>query len=174
MRRPFSLGLIVTASALLGMTLVPTMTSAATSQVNLIEWVNPPAVAATRAIDAEFLKADHVKVNLTTAVGETTNYATLEKTSVIGATQDIMANAPLQPIPTGMPVKDLASEQTWAESGVYLPLGGQPWVRRLVPASKQAETYNNKMYGMSTGSYQVGVFYNKTIFARHHVTTPSS
>lgn len=173
MRSSVRMGSLVAAAALIGGGLVPVATQAAVSgPLNIIEWVNPPAVKATNIIDRGFEQAYHVKVNLTTAVGRPTNYAALEKTSVEGGTQDIMAVFPIQPYPPGMPTSDLTSEQLWGVDGVYLPLNGQPWVKRLNPASAAAQTYNGKLYGLNTGVYQIGVFYNKAIFARYHLSPP--
>lgn len=146
----------------------------ATGKVNIIEWVNPPAVAATKAIDRGFTSKEHIKVNLTSAVGRATNYAALEKTSVEAGSQDIMAVFPIQPYPPGMPKSDLSSEQLWGVEGVYKPLSGQPWAKDLLPASAAAQTYNGKLYGLNTGVYQIGVFYNKAIFAKYHLSVPTT
>ena len=162
----------VAAAVLAAGALIPVVSQAAGRQLNIIEWVNPPAVNATKAVDAGFERATHIKVNLTTAVGRPTNYAALEKTSVTGGTQDIMAVFPIQPYPPGMPTSDLSSEQLWGVDGVYRALNNQPWVKRLRPASKAAQTYKGKLYGLNTGVYQIGVFYNKAIFAKYHLTPP--
>lgn len=154
--------------------LSPMVTQAAGRQLNIIEWVNPPAVNATKAVDGGFLRATHIQVNLTTAVGRPTNYAALEKTSVVGGTQDIMAVFPIQPYPPGMPTSDLSSEQLWGVDGVYDALNRQPFVKRLLPASKAAQTYKGKVYGLNTGVYQIGIFYNKAIFAKYHLSPPST
>jgi len=165
---------IVAAGVLAATAFGPVVSQAASGQVNIIEWVNPPAVNATKAVDSGFEKATGIKVNLTTAVGRPTNYAALEKTSVEGGTQDIMAVFPIQPYPPGMPTGDLSSEQLWGVEGVYLPLNNQPWVKRLLPASRAAQTYDGKLYGLNTGVYQIGVFYNKAIFAKYHLTPPTT
>ncbi len=154
--------------------LFPVVSSAASGQVNIIEWVNPPAVSATKAIDSLFTKATGIKANLTTAVNRETNYAALEKTSVLAGSQDIMAVFPIQPYPPGMPTSDLTSEALWGVSGVYLALDNQPWVKNLLPASKAAQTYKGHLYGLNTGVYQVGVFYNKATFAKYHLSPPTT
>lgn len=160
------------AGALLAAGLVAPTISQAAAPLNIIEWVNPPAVNATKAVDAAFQKAFHIPVSLTTAVGRPTNYAALEKTSVIGGTQDVMAVFPIQPYPPGMPTSDLSSEQLWGVDGVYDALNNQPFAKRLLPASKAAQTYKGKLYGLNTGVYQIGIFYNKAIFAKYHLSPP--
>jgi raffinose/stachyose/melibiose transport system substrate-binding protein len=161
-------------AALLASALIPLTSQAATGHVNIIEWVNPPAVNATKAIDSLFEAQTHIKANLTTAVNRTTNYAALEETSVQSGSQDIMAVFPIQPYPPGMPSTDLSHEQLWGVDGVYLPLNNQPWVRRMLPASRAAQTYHGKLYGLNTGVYQIGVFYNKVIFAKYHLKPPAT
>ena len=164
----------IAAAALLGSGLVPLAAQAAGQQVRIIEWVNPPAVNATKAIDAMFQKATGIKPTLQTAAGRPTAYAALEKISVQGGTQDLMAVFPIQPYPKGMPSSDLTSEQLWGVDGVYQALNGQPFTKRLLPASAAAQTYNGKLYGLNTGVYQVGIFYNKAIFARYHLKPPTT
>lgn len=159
---------------MLGAGLFPVISSAAGGQVNIIEWVNPPAVAATKAIDSGFTKSMGIKANLTTAVDRATNYAALEKTSVQSGSQDIMAVFPIQPYPPGMPTTDLSSEALWGVDGVYTSLNNQPWVKNMLPASKAAQTYKGQLYGLNTGVYQVGVFYNKAIFAKYHLAPPTT
>jgi raffinose/stachyose/melibiose transport system substrate-binding protein len=161
-------------AALLCAASLPALPAASGGQVNLIEWVNPPAVKATKAIDDGFTQSMHIQANLTTAVNRTTNYAALEKTSVQSGSQDIMAVFPIQPYPPGMPKSDLTSEQLWGVEGVYAALDGQPWVQNLLPASRAAQTYNGHLYGLNTGVYQIGIFYNKAIFAKYHLSPPKT
>jgi raffinose/stachyose/melibiose transport system substrate-binding protein len=172
LRRAAWIGSLVAAAALLSAGPFPGVLEAAGGQVNIIEWVNPPAVRATQAVDAGFEHALHIKANLTTAVNRRTNYAALEKTSVQSGSQDIMAVFPIQPYPTGMPRRDLSSEQLWGVDGVYLPLDSQPWVKDLRADSRAVQTYKGHLYGLNTGVYQIGVFYNKAMFAKYHLSPP--
>jgi ABC-type glycerol-3-phosphate transport system substrate-binding protein len=66
----------------------------------IITWINPPAVAAFKKIDAEFEKAyPNIKVQLETAANVTTGYATLLATTVEAATADIVTSTPeIQPL----------------------------------------------------------------------------
>ena len=174
MRRVARIGTVCAAAAMLGAGLFPVVSNASAGQVNIIEWVNPPAVTATKLVDTGFEKATSIKANLVTAVDRQTNYAALEKTSVQSGSADIMAVFPIQPYPPGMPTTDLTSEALWGVDGVYDSLNSQPWVSRMLPASKAAQTYDGKLYGLNTGVYQVGVFYNKAIFAKYHLTPPTT
>jgi ABC-type glycerol-3-phosphate transport system substrate-binding protein len=125
-RRVAWVGSLIGALALLGVGALPGMPATTGGQVDIIEWVNPPAVNATKAVDAAFQQALHIKVNLTTAVNRTTNYAALGRTSVQSGSQDIMAVKPIQPVPPGMPTSDLSPEQLWGVDGVYLALDTEP------------------------------------------------
>jgi raffinose/stachyose/melibiose transport system substrate-binding protein len=165
---------LVAAAAVLVAGALPGGLEAAGGQVNIIEWVNPPAVQATQAVNTGFENALKIKANLTTAVNRTTNYAALQKTSVQSGSQDIMAVFPIQPYPHGMPPRDLSSEQLWGVNGVYLALDTQPWVKNLLPASRGVQTYNGHLYGLNTGVYQIGVFYNKAVFAKYNLSPPQT
>ena len=94
LRRAARIGSIAAAGTLLGAGLFPVVSSASAGQVNIIEWVNPPAVTATKIIDNGFQKATGIKANLNTASGRSTNYAALEKTTVQAGSADIMAVFP--------------------------------------------------------------------------------
>jgi raffinose/stachyose/melibiose transport system substrate-binding protein len=173
--RPAPLATIAGAAALVAASSAAGVSAAAGSHVNVTMWVNPPAVVALKKIDAEFEKAHPgISVNLTTAVNEYTNYAALEKTAVEGGTEDVMATQAINPLPIGGSAADLMPEQLWGTSGVYLPLNGQPWVKRLKSTAVAVETYKGKLYGMNTGSYQYGVYYNKAIFAKYHIAIPTT
>lgn len=68
----------------------------------------------------------------------------------------------------------MSTWQFWSTNNVFQPLNGSSWLNRMKPAAVKAETYKGKTYGMVTGSYQEGVFYNKTIFAKYHLTPPKT
>ena len=54
------------------------------------------------------------------------------------------------------------------------PLNGQPFLKDYTSAALAAETYNGKTYGIVSGEYQEGVFYNKTVFAKYHLRAPTT
>ena len=166
---------VLGAAALVGASLAGGTEAASSGHVSIIMWVNPPAVVALKKIDQEFEKAyPGISVSLSTAVNEYTNYAELEKTSVEGGTTDVMATQAINPLPVGGTSADLMPEQLWGTSGVYLPLNGSPWISRMKATSRAVETYKGKLYGMNTGAYQYGVYYNKAIFAKYHITVPTT
>src|SRR3984885_3931406 len=99
--------------------------------VKIITWINPPAVAAFKKIDAEFEKAyPNVKVQLQTAANVTTGYLTLLSTTVDSASADIVTSTfEIQPLPLKPTRATMNSMQYWASSNVVLSLNGQPWMK---------------------------------------------
>lgn len=142
--------------------------------VKIITWINPPAVAAFKKIDAEFEKAyPNVKVELQTAANVTTGYATLLTTTVDSASADIVTSTfEIQPLPLHPTRANMNELQYWASSHVFLPLNGQPWLKNFNSAAQATETYNGQVDGVLSGVYQRLVFYNKADFAKYHLSVP--
>ncbi len=142
--------------------------------LKIIMWVNPPAVAAVNKIDAAFQKKYGVKVQLETAANDQAGYGALQQTAVQGGTADIMAIEPFDPMPYKQNTTTLSSVQEWAEHGVFAPLNGQSYLSHFSKTDLGAAAYKGKDYGLVTGVYQTGLFYNKAIFAKYHLAVPST
>lgn len=158
----------------------PTAAFAATSgpsgTLKIITWVNPPAVAAITKIDKLFeQKYPNVTVQLQTAANVTAGYATLLSTTVDASTADIVTNVnSIQPLPLNANRTTMSPTQYWAASNVYLPLNNEPWIHDFTPTALQAETYKGQIYGVLSGQYQRVVFYNKSDFAKYHLSVPTT
>lgn len=137
-------------------------------------WVNPPAVSAVQKIDKEFEQKYGVKVNLLTAANDQAGYTTLEQTSVQGGTADIMAIEPFDPMPQKMTTDNMSEVQEWAANNVFMPLNGESWVSKFNQDDLSAAAYNGKDYGLVTGVYQTGIFYNKATFKKYHLSVPTT
>lgn len=137
-------------------------------------WVNPPAVSAVQKIDKEFEAKYGVKVNLLTAANDQAGYTTLEQTSVQGGTADIMAIEPFEPMPQKMTTDNMSVVQEWAANHVFAPLNGQPWLSKFNKNDLSAAAYQGKDYGLVTGVYQTGIFYNKAIFKKYNLKVPTT
>ena len=150
--------------------------SGGSTTLKIITWVNPPAVQAINKIDAEFEKKyPNIKVTLQTAANVNGPYETLLQQSVNSGTADIVtANMPFLPLPSTLTSQNATPVQLWVTKGAFAPLDGQSFLSQYQPAAKQAETYQGKTYGLVSGSYQEGVFYNKDIFAKYHLTPPTT
>ncbi|MGH3156838.1 MAG: ABC transporter substrate-binding protein [Streptosporangiaceae bacterium] len=144
--------------------------------LKIITWINPPAVKAIQKIDSEFEKANPgVKVDLGTAENVNGPYKTLLQQTVDAGSADIVTNVTqLQPLPLKVTSTNVTGWQTYTMHGVFTPLNGQPFLKDYKSGALAAETYQGKTYGVVSGEYQEGVFYNKKIFAKYHLTPPST
>jgi raffinose/stachyose/melibiose transport system substrate-binding protein len=150
--------------------------SGATTNLKIITWVNPPAVDAINKIDAEFEKANpNIKVTLQTAANVNGPYETLLQQSVNSDTADIVtSNFPLLPLPSNPTTQNTTPIQLYVTKGAFAPLNGQSFLSDYQSSAAQAETYQGKTYGLVSGSYQEGVFYNKALFAKYHLSVPTT
>jgi len=144
--------------------------------LKIITWVNPPAVKALQQIDAEFEKANPgVKVDLGTAENVNGPYKTMLQQTVDATSADIVTNVTqLQPLPLKVTSTNVTYWQTYTMHGVFAPLNGQPFLKDYKSGALAAETYQGKTYGVVSGEYQEGVFYNKKIFAQYHLSPPAT
>jgi len=150
--------------------------SASGGTLKIITWENPPAVTALQKIDSEFMKANPgTKVELSTTPNVNGPYKTTLQTAVDSGTADIVTWVQqLQPLPLKITTTDLTPWQKWTTSGVFAPLNGQPFIKDYTSGAKAAETYKGQTYGVVSGVYQEGVFYNKQIFAQYHLSPPTT
>jgi raffinose/stachyose/melibiose transport system substrate-binding protein len=144
--------------------------------LKIITWVNPPAVQAINTIDAEFHKKyPNINVKLQTAVNVNGPYETLLQQTVTSGSADIVTSVTqLQALPLHPSRSNETPWQFWSTSGAFAPLNGQGFLNAYAPAALAAETYNGKVYGVVSGTYQEGVFYDKAVFARYHLSVPAT
>jgi raffinose/stachyose/melibiose transport system substrate-binding protein len=65
--------------------------------------------------------------------------------------------------------------QQYIKSGDVYPLGNPSWLSSFLPSSLGAVTYHGKVYGVPVeGTQPVYFFYNKSIFAKYHLTFPKT
>jgi raffinose/stachyose/melibiose transport system substrate-binding protein len=159
----------------------PTSTSTGSSSsvsgnLKIITWENPPAVTAITAIDKAFMaKYPHVHVTLQTAANVNGPYATLLQQTVDSGTADIVTTVqPFQALPLHPTRQNETPLQFWSTSGAFEPLNGQSFLSDYTPSALSAETYQGKTYGVVSGTYQEGVFYNKSIFAKYNLSVPTT
>ena len=147
-----------------------------TTTLKITTWINPPAIQALNKIDAQFEKKyPNIKVKLLTATDVNGPYETLLQQSVNSGTADIVtANMPFLPLPKTLTTQNSTPVQLWITKGAFAPLDGQSFMSDYQTAAKQAVSYQGKTYGLVSGSYQEGVFYNKDIFAKYNLTVPTT
>jgi raffinose/stachyose/melibiose transport system substrate-binding protein len=150
--------------------------SSSSTTLKIITWVNPPAVQAINKIDSEFEKKyPNITVKLQTATNVNGPYETLLQQSVDSGTADIVtANMPFLPLPSHLTSSNATPVQLWITKGAFAPLNGQSFLSDYTSSAQQAETYQGKTYGLVSGEYQEGVFYNKAIFAKYHLSVPTT
>jgi raffinose/stachyose/melibiose transport system substrate-binding protein len=150
--------------------------SSGASTLKIITWENPPAVAAIKQIDAEFHKKyPNITVDLQTAANLTGPYETLLNTTVDANRADIVSwYPPLQPLPLSPTRSNMSTFQFWSTHNVFQSLSGNSWLSNYTTSALAAETYKGQVYGIVSGAYQEGVFYNESIFTQYHLTPPTT
>jgi raffinose/stachyose/melibiose transport system substrate-binding protein len=146
------------------------------STLKIITWVNPPAVKAINKIDAEFHKQyPDITVKLQTAANVNGPYETLLQQTVNSGGADIVtSNFQFMPLPLNPTRSSESPLQYWGANGAFAPLNGQSFLGDYSKSALSAETYQGKVYGLVSGNYQEGVFYNKAIFAKYHLSVPTT
>lgn len=144
--------------------------------ITLTTWVNPPTIKVLNQIDSAFEKANPgYKVNLKTATNVNGPYQTLLQQSVNSGSADIVtANQPFLPLPSKVSTSNATPIQLWITKNAFAPLNGQSYLKKYTPAALSADTYQGKTYGLVSGEYQEGVFYNKAIFSKYHLSQPTT
>ena len=150
--------------------------SGGSTTLKIITWVNPPAVKAINTIDAEFHKKyPNINVKLQTAVNVNGPYETLLQQTVTSGSADIVTSVTqLQALPLHPTRSNETPWQYWSTNNAFAPLNGQSFLKDYTPSALAAETYNGKTYGIVSGNYQEGVFYNKAVFAKYHLSAPTT
>jgi raffinose/stachyose/melibiose transport system substrate-binding protein len=150
--------------------------SSGSTTLKIITWVNPPAVQALNTIDAEFhQKYPAIDVKLQTAVNVNGPYETLLQQTVDSGSADIVTSVTqLQPLPLNPSRSNETPWQYWTTAGAFAPLNGQGFLSDYTSAAQSAESDQGKVYGVVSGDYQEGVFYNKAIFAKYHLSAPAT
>jgi raffinose/stachyose/melibiose transport system substrate-binding protein len=150
--------------------------SGGSTTLKIITWVNPPAVEAISKIDAEFHKKyPNITVKLQTAVNVNGPYQTLLQQTVNSGSADIVTSVTqLQALPLHPTRSNETPWQYWSTNGAFAPLNGQSFLNAYQPTALAAETYKGSVYGVVSGTYQEGVFYNKAVFAKYHLQVPTT
>ena len=150
--------------------------SSGSTTLKIITWENPPAVQAINSISAEFEKKyPNIHVRLQTAANVNGPYETLLQQTVDSGTADIVTNVePFQALPLHPTRANMSALQYWSTSGAFAPLNGQSFLSAYQPSAIAAETYKGKVYGVVSGTYQEGVFYNKATFAKYNLAPPTT
>lgn len=175
-----SLALVVLLAACTGSSGTSQKSSSASTQdapatIKVITWTNPPTLDILNKINKQFeAKNPNITVELQSAAGFATGYASLLQTSVASRSVDVVSIKPFNPLPLKQTKNNLSTIQNYAITNVFEPLNNQPFTKQFLPDTSALMTHNDKLLGLNTGSYQVGVLYNKQIFQKYGLSVPTT
>ena len=140
------------------------------------EWTNPPAIKATQIIDQKFEKLHPgVTIKLEYAPTAQGAWGALNNTLLQSKTADVMATfAPGSFVPPAYMHAALGGMQAEAAAHQLVNFQGMPFMKYFIPGIQAREAgFRGGIYGVDMATYATtGVFYNKTLFAKYHLSVP--
>jgi raffinose/stachyose/melibiose transport system substrate-binding protein len=125
--------------------------------------------AVSKAFTAKYPKA---KVNFSAVPNE--NYNQTRSSRLTAGSVDIVVAFPRE-VPSYVPAANAGDDARLADSGGFLDLTGQPFLKSFNQSVLNGTKYKGKNYTVPTGlSYYTGMFYNKKIFADNGITVPTT
>lgn len=126
-----------------------------------------------RKVNAAFEKK-YPKVKIVYDPIPDTNYPAAESSRLTAGNVDIVAIA--NPMIAPSYAKGSESNDTrLAESGGFVNLTKEPFMKRFIPSLVKSVALNGKNYSMPTGlDYVTGVYYNKSIFKKYGLSVPTT
>jgi raffinose/stachyose/melibiose transport system substrate-binding protein len=146
--------------------------SAPSGTLNFIISSAPGSDAGFEAVNAAFEKAyPGVKVNFSAIPNA--DYAAAEASRLTAGGVDILGAAPTE-VPSYATGAE-GNDALLADSGALVNITGQSFLKRFTVSILNALQYKGKTYTVPTGlSYYTGVYYNKAIFAKYHLSVPTT
>lgn len=77
-------------------------------------------------------------------------------------------------LPDILQMQSYARVQEYASKGYVLDLSKQPVLAKVVDSAKPSVTYNGKQYALPMDYAGIGIIYNKDIFAKYKLKTPTT
>lgn len=129
--------------------------------------------AGFRAVNAAFMKKyPDVKVTFTAIPND--NWAATSASRLAAGNVDLTLAGPTE-LPSYVPQDSEGDDARAADAGVYLDLSKEPFLHRLTPTILDRTRFKGKQYVVPTGaSYYTGAYYNKTMFAKYHLSVPKT
>ncbi len=129
--------------------------------------------AGFRAVNAAFMKKyPDVKVRFSAIPND--NWAATSASRLAAGNVDITLAGP-KDVPSYAPQDSKGDDARAADAGVYLDLTKQSFMKRLTPSMLARTKYQGKQYVVPTGaSYYTGAYYNKALFAKYHLSLPTT
>jgi raffinose/stachyose/melibiose transport system substrate-binding protein len=145
--------------------------------LKVIHWKNEAANKWFDKFNKKFQeKYPNIKVDYATV--PSTDFPQLQQTRIQANDVDVITNTAAlvgAPADWSKGAADPTWKQ-WIDAGLIADLSNQPFVKNYDPnAVKDADTYNGKVYGITTGSVSfTGLFYNKDIFEKNGLKVPTT
>ncbi|MCX7708502.1 MAG: extracellular solute-binding protein [Clostridia bacterium] len=144
--------------------------------IKIITWAQQSNIDPLNALNAKFSeKNPNVKFVIDSV--NANDYPTLQQTRISAGDVDIVTGFAFDQVPQDyMKGVDKRAWQQFVESGAYLDITDQPFLKNWDPAMiKDAASYKGKVYGINVGKVGFnGVFYNKKIFADNGLSEPKT
>ena len=113
-----------------------------------------------------------MKVNFSAVPNE--NYNQARSSRLTAGSVDLVVAFPRE-LPSYVPAANEGDDARLADSGGFLDLTGQPFLKAFNQTVLDGTKYKGKNYTVPTGlSYYTGMFYNKKIFADNGINVPTT
>jgi raffinose/stachyose/melibiose transport system substrate-binding protein len=144
-----------------------------TGTLNIVVSSAPGSDAGFKAVNAAFhAKYPGVKVVFSSIPNQ--NYNSVKASRLSAGKVDIGIMDPMQ-VPSYVPKDNESDDTRLAQAGGLVDLTKMPFMKAFTPSVLDAIKFNGKDYTVPTGlSYYTGVFYNKAIFAKYHLSIPTT
>ncbi|HEX4402263.1 MAG TPA: extracellular solute-binding protein [Galbitalea sp.] len=146
--------------------------SGPTGALQILIGSNDGSNAGFKAIDAAFEKK-YPKVKIVLDSVPDQSYASAESSRLTAGNVDIVTTS-IAPVPSY--AKSAASSDTQlAQSGGFVNLTKESFMKRIIPSLLTTYGIKGQQYAVPLGTgYVSGAFYNKALFAKYHLTVPTT
>src|SRR6478735_9540671 len=151
----------------------PTVGGQVSGDLNILVSSATGSDAGFKAVTKAFnTKYPNVKVNFSAVPNE--NYNQTRSSRLTAGSVDIVVAFPRE-VPDYVPAANAGDDARLADSGGFLDLTGQPFLKSFNQSVLDGTRYKGKHYTVPTGqSYYTGMFYNKKIFADNGINVPTT
>lgn len=151
----------------------PTVGGDVSGTLNILVSSSNGSDAGFQAVNKAF-QAAHPGVTVSFSPIPNENYNQARSSRLTAGSADIVVGFPRE-VPSFVPATNEGDDARLADSGGFLDLTGQPFLKAFNPTVLAATTYKGKNYTVPTGlSYYTGMFYNKKIFQQNGLQVPTT
>src|SRR6478735_630159 len=151
----------------------PTVGGQVSGDLNILVSSATGSDAGFKAVTKAFnTKYPNVKVKFSAVPNE--NYNQTRSSRLTAGSVDLVVAFPRE-VPSYVPAANAGDDARLADSGGFLDLTGQPFLKAFNQSVLDGTKYKGKNYTVPTGlSYYTGMFYNKKIFSDNGITVPTT